>query len=90
MNPNGKLKWSTDLNAAAHRFEGRLIDAILAYLVAGDGAESVSYVHRGLQQWDGWEGLGRLADFETLVERLGFVVRHGKNNRGQSRREITI
>lgn len=73
--------------------EAKLADEILAYLASaeksGEAGESVSYIHRNLAR-DGWKGLGVLADFEDLIERLGFRVVDGKNSRGQSRREVRL
>lgn len=70
--------------------DAKLADAILEYVVNGDGAEAISYVLRSLRE-DGWRNLpGSLYDFETLVERLGFSVREGRNSRNQRRREIVV
>jgi hypothetical protein len=70
--------------------DAKLADAILDFVVAGDGAEAISYVLRGLRE-DGWRNLpGNLSDFEALVERLGFSVREGRNSRNQRRREIVV
>ena len=61
--------------------------AVLAYL--NHGPEAVSYIHRNLLG-DGWRGLGRLAEFENALRALGFTVRCGKNNRGQTRIEVDL
>lgn len=62
-----------------------LADAIRTYVRRGP--EAVSYIHRSLQQ-DGWRGLGPLAVFTRTVRDLGFVVREGRNDRGQDRIEV--
>jgi hypothetical protein len=74
-------------DGAAKMANEKLVDAVLNFIKSGP--ESVSYLHRSLQQ-DGWKGLGVLADFESLLRTLGFTVRHGTNDRGQSRREVTL
>lgn len=77
----------TDITRMTTDQRRKLEDAVLAQLGRA-GCESVSYVHRCLQQ-DGWKGLGTLhGDFEPLLRALGFSIREGKNERGQSRREV--
>lgn len=70
--------------------DGRLTDAILELIApTEEQAESISFLHRTLRE-DGWKGLGNLDRFETIVTRLGFVVRQGRNRRNQKRREVTL
>lgn len=66
-----------------------LLRHAIRHLLGWTGKESVSYVHKCLGQ-DGWKGLGNLADFEVLVRSLGFSIQHGKNGRGQNRKEVTL
>lgn len=66
----------------------KLITHITAQL-GEDGREAVSRIHSNLQH-DGWRGLGTLSQFETLCERLGFHVYHGRNERNQSTIFVSI
>jgi hypothetical protein len=67
----------------------KLANAILGYLITGGGSESISYLHRNLRT-DGWRNLGVLADFENTCRSLGFLVREGRNSRGQHRTEVAL
>ncbi len=73
----------------------KLTASILGYL--GDSyvcggvqvkGQAISYLRTALLD-DGWRGLGNLADFEYLVETLGFKVVPGKNSRGNNARVVT-
>lgn len=66
----------------------KLTDAIINIL-GNEGCEAISHVKELLYS-RGWHNLGNSSDFERLVERLGFTIRTGYNDRNQERQEIAI
>lgn len=55
-------------------------DDILS-IIQNEGRESTSFVKSELRD-KGWKGLGNNADFETMVERLGFTLQQNKKPSG--------
>ena len=53
-----------------------------------DGA-SISYIMESLRNI-GWKNLGRMYEFECLIEKLGFSIIPGKLKNGQNHKSVRV
>lgn len=75
---------------ASETVKSKFAEALLK-VIAGtrNGSEAVSYAQTEMRA-AGFKNIGCLADFESLCEEAGFSIRQGKNDRGQSCREVYL